>query len=258
MDSNSSRYFVELSYLGTHYHGWQRQPNKISVQETIEKAFFVILRQEITLAGCGRTDTGVHASQYYCHFDFNGDIPSTFLIAINRILPKDIAIKRIFPQEKSNHARFQACKRTYEYHITFQKNPFLAHNSWKYALVKKPDPVLLQEAAKLLSSYADFTNFCKTGHNIKSMICHIYESVWIFDHENQTATYRISANRFLRGMVRLIVGAQIQVAIQKMSLNELEEAMQNQSAIKQSFSVPAEGLTLTEVKYPWDEPLSDC
>ena len=253
MASDVKRYFVELSYLGTHYHGWQRQPNKISVQETVENAFSTVLRNAITIFGCGRTDTGVHASQYFCHFDIDKELPIHFLQTINRLLPKDIAIKQFILQDDlSRHARFQACRRTYEYHITFQKNPFVLHNTWKYGFVLKPDFLLMQKAALLIAKYQDFTPFCKTGHSTQSMICQIYESTWIFDEEKQTATYKISANRFLRGMVRLIVGALIQVGIKKMSLGELEYALENQSFIKQGLSVPAEGLTLTEVRYPWE------
>jgi tRNA pseudouridine38-40 synthase len=253
MASDVKRYFVELSYLGTHYHGWQRQPNKISVQETVENAFSTGLRNTITIFGCGRTDTGVHASQYFCHFDIDKELPIHFLQTINRLLPKDIAIKQFILQDDlSRHARFQACRRTYEYHITFQKDPFVLHNTWKYGFVLKPDFLLMQKAALLIVKYHDFTPFCKTGHSAQSMICQIYESTWIFDEEKQTATYKISANRFLRGMVRLIVGALIQVGIKKLSLGELEYALENQSFIKQGLSVPAEGLTLTEVRYPWE------
>jgi len=253
METDFKRFFVELSYLGTHYHGWQRQPSKISVQEKVEEAFSTILRKNIVIFGCGRTDTGVHASQYFFHFDFEKDLPPHFLSTINRLLPKDIAIKQIFPQEDSSrHARFNAFKRSYEYHITFKKNPFLLLNTWKYNFAVKPDHLLMQEAAQLISKYTEFTPFCKTGHGAKSMNCHISESIWHFDYENQRAVYKISANRFLRGMVRLAVGAQIQVGIKKMSLEELKYALDNQSYLKQGLSVPAEGLSLTEVKYPWD------
>lgn len=252
MASDVKRYFVELSYLGTHYHGWQRQPSKISVQETVENAFSTVLRSTITVFGCGRTDTGVHASQYFCHFDLEKELPIHFLQIINRLLPKDIALKQIILQEDlSRHARFQACRRTYEYHITFQKNPFLLHNTWKYSFALKPDFLLMQKAALLIAKYDDFTPFCKTGHSAQSMICQIHESTWVFDEEKQTATYTISANRFLRGMVRLIVGALIQVGIKKLTLEALENALENKSFIKQGLSVPAEGLTLSEVRYPW-------
>jgi tRNA pseudouridine38-40 synthase len=249
-----NRFFVELSYLGTHYHGWQRQPGKSSVQETIEKAFSMVLRSNIIIFGCGRTDTGVHASQYFFHFDFDKDLPHHFLSTINRLLPQDIAIKQIFRQEDSSrHARFDACKRTYEYNITFQKNPFLLLHTWKYGYAVKPDVQLMEKAARIISAYTAFAPFCKTGHSAKSMICHISESMWTFDREKELAVYKISANRFLRGMVRLIVGAQIQIGMNKLSLEELEYALENQSSLKQSLSIPAVGLTLTEVKYPWDD-----
>lgn len=253
METDFNRFFVELSYLGTNYHGWQRQPNKISVQETVENSFSTVLRQNISIVGCGRTDSGVHASQYFFHFDIEKDLPLHFLSTVNRMLPKDIAIKQIILQEDSSrHARFDACKRSYAYHISFQKNPFLLLHTWKYNFALKPEPVLMQEAAELISKYTAFTPFCKTGHSAKSMNCQISESTWLFDNENQTAVYKISANRFLRGMVRLIVGAQIQVGIKKMSLEELSYALENQIYLKQGLSVPAEGLSLTEVKYPWD------
>ncbi len=253
METDLKRFFVELSYLGTHYHGWQRQPNKISIQETVENAFSTVLRCQIIIFGCGRTDTGVHASQYFFHFDFDKDLPPHFLSTINRMIPGDIAIKQIFQQEDtSRHARFDACIRTYEYQITFQKNPFLLLNTWKYNYAVNPNFQLMEKAARLIANYTEFTPFCKTGHSAKSMVCHISESVWIFNPEKEIAIYKISANRFLRGMVRLIVGAQIQIGIQKMSLEELEYALENQSYLRQSLSIPAEGLTLTAVRYPWD------
>lgn len=243
------RYFAELAYKGTNYHGWQIQPNAISVQEKIEKAFSTILNTEIKVVGCGRTDTGVHASQYFLHFDFTGELPHRFINRINQFLPKDIAIRRIFEVDQEAHARFDAQKRSYEYHIVFDKAPFEIETAWYYYMAKKLDLKKLNEAANLLLKYEDFFPFCKTNHDALTMKCNLQKCEWVRDEKNGRLVFHISANRFLRGMVRLIVGMCINVAIGKLSLEKVKKAMDEQKILDKSWSIPPEGLYLSEVKY---------
>ena len=154
------RFFTELAYKGTHYHGWQKQPNSTSVQEVIEQAFSTILGADIELVGCGRTDTGVHASQYFAHFDFEGTFPEGFLSRVNKFLAKDIAIRQILPVDQGAHARFDAVRRSYEYHMVFEKSPFEIDTAWYYYLGKELDLKKLNEAAALLLQYHEFAPFC--------------------------------------------------------------------------------------------------
>ncbi len=243
------RYFTELAYNGTRYHGWQKQPNAISVQEKVEEAFSTILNTKIEVVGCGRTDTGVHASQYFLHFDFDGKIPDRFLNRINLFLPKDIAIRRIFEVGEKCHARFDAIKRSYEYHIVFEKSPFATETAWHYHAAQKLDLEKLNKAAGLLLKYRAFFPFCKTHHDAQTMECDLQRSEWIRDDKNGRLVFHISANRFLRGMVRLIVGMCINVALGKLALDDVKEAMDKQVILEKSWSVPPEGLFLSEVKY---------
>ncbi len=247
------RYFIELAYNGTHYFGWQRQPSKISVQETLEGCFSTILGQDIEIVGCGRTDTGVHAKQYFAHFDFEGDFPIAFLRRINKFLPKDIAIFQIFPVAWDAHARFDATERSYEYHLTFRKDPFRQETSYFFAYAEQPDFQKMQKAAQLLLSYELFAPFCKTGHDAKTMICRLQRSEWVFSADGQEAVFHITANRFLRGMVRLIVGMCLQVGLGQSTLEEIKWAMENQTPLKKANSVAPQGLFLTGIRYPFIE-----
>lgn len=243
------RYFVELTYKGTHFFGWQYQPNQISVQETIEKAFSTILRDEIEIVGCGRTDTGVHASQYFVHFDTVQSIPHNFLIRINKFLPKDIAILDIFEVKPEAHARFDAYKRAYEYHIHFVKNPFLQQISTFIPQKEKIDFDLLQAAASLMLEYEEFYPFCKSKNDAKTMKCQMHRCEWELDLDNDKMILHISANRFLRGMVRLTVGMCLNVAMGRLTLAQVRAAMEAQERLPLDLSVPADGLFLSEIKY---------
>lgn len=246
------RYFAELAYNGTRYAGWQIQPNNLSVQETLQTAFSTILGTDIEFVGCGRTDTGVHASQYFAHFDFDGAFPQSFLQRVNKFLPDDIVIYRIFEVSSDAHARFDAFKRSYEYQVTFIKNPFQTQTTYFYPYAQKPDFAKMQAAAQLLLAYREFQPFCKSNHDAKTLQCDLTQSEWIQVNDNKLVFY-ITSNRFLRGMVRLIVGMCLNVGLEKVSLDEVKAALDQQILLKKSWSVPPEGLFLTNVKYPFLE-----
>ena len=242
------RYFVELAYLGKQFHGWQKQPNGISVQSELENAFSTILNHPIQVVGCGRTDAGVHATQYYLHFDFDQELPDHLQNRLNKFLPEDISIHRIFPVDAQAHARFDANYRSYAYYIHFRKNPFLKDTSLFLYNGQQLDGALLKDSARLLLDYQEFFPFCKSGHDAKTLICELYQSNWEFT--GQGLIYRIAANRFLRGMVRLIVGMSLNVGLGKLPLKAVEAALQNQTRLPKSWSVEPQGLFLTQVKYP--------
>lgn len=243
------RYFSELAYKGTNYNGWQRQPNAPSVQQTIEEALATILNTAIEVVGCGRTDTGVHASQYFLHFDFEGKFPKEFLRRLNKLLPPDVAFRSIYEVAADAHARFDATRRSYEYHIVLDKNPFLIDTAWHFPFFEKLDMEKTQAAAALLLNYGAFQPFCKSNTDVHTMECALHRSEWIFDEAERRLVFHISANRFLRGMVRLIVGMCLNVGLGKVELNEVRQALDQQVLLKKSWSVPAEGLFLTEVRY---------
>jgi tRNA pseudouridine38-40 synthase len=244
------RYFIELAYQGTAYHGWQIQPKQVSVQSTITNALALILRQpELEIVGCGRTDTGVHASQYFAHFDYDGEFPPGFTARLNKFLPPDIAIHRIFPVEEDQHARFGANYRAYEYHLCWQKNPFRQHTCYYYRPAPTLDQQAMQAAAQLLLEYEEFFPFCKTNSDAKTMRCELHRSEWEFGQESWI--FHIAANRFLRGMVRLIVGMCLSVGEGKMDLATVRRALDEQQRLSRSLSVAPEGLFLSEVRYPF-------
>lgn len=244
------RYFTELAYNGFHYSGWQIQPNSVSVQERIQGAFSTILGTEIEFVGCGRTDAGVHASQYFAHFDFDGTFPKSFLQRVNKLLPEEIVIYKIFEVKPDAHVRFDAFQRSYEYHLTFVKNPFQTQTTYFYPFAQKPDFDKMQAAAQLLLHYPAFQPFCKSNHDAKTLHCDLTRSEWQQLEENKLV-FHITSNRFLRGMVRLIVGMCLNVGLEKVSLEEVKIALEQQILLKKSWSVPPEGLFLTEVKYPF-------
>jgi tRNA pseudouridine38-40 synthase len=243
------RYFLELAYNGTRFCGWQRQPNEPSVQQKIEDVFSLILRQNIEIVGCGRTDTGVHARYYIAHFDFEGIFPPSFLERANKLIGYDIVFHALKPVASEAHARFDAHQRSYEYHINFIKNPFEQEISWFFTMYKLLDSNKMQQAVDLLRGYDDFTPFCKTHSDAQTMKCQISRAEWFFT-ENKAVFY-ITANRFLRGMVRLIVGASINIGLGQMTLEALKKAMDDQTLLPKSYSVPPTGLFLTEVLYPY-------
>jgi len=243
------RYFIHLAYNGTPYHGWQIQPNATSVQETLNKAFSVLLQSEINLMGAGRTDTGVHAKEMYAHFDFEAsiDIPN-LAHKLNSFLPKDIVIYDIIPVHDDAHTRFDATKRTYEYHIHQFKNPFIDELSWYFH--QPLDIDLMNEAAKLLFNYTDFECFSKVNTDVNTFDCTIFEAHWK-RAENDQLVFTISANRFLRNMVRSIVGTLVNVGLHKITIEDFVQIIESKSRDKAGFSVPAHGLYLTQITYDY-------
>jgi len=242
------RWRIHLSYLGTAYCGWQRQPNDLSVQQTLEEAFAMILRQPVEITGCGRTDTGVHARHYVAHADVQ-DIILTDKVAyqLNAVLPPDIAIQGIVEASPTFHARFDAHEREYRYYIHFNKDPFLEGQSFYFHQHTPLDHAKMNEAAALLLHYDQFKPFCKTGSDADHFRCALKASAWTFDEGH--AVYVITANRFLRGMVRLIVGACLNAGLGKITIEEMKESLDQQTPLAHAWSVPAEGLYLERVVY---------
>lgn len=245
------RYFAELAYNGTHYCGWQRQPNGIAVQEKIENALSTLLREQVEVTGCGRTDAGVHASQYFLHFDLEKEFQPELLGRLNRMLPPDIALYRVWPVAPGAHARFDAVLRSYEYRIALVKNPFEQHTSWHFPFFERLDMDLVQQAAALLPQYELFFPFCKSETDAKTMRCVLSRSEWVLDEARHRLVFHISADRFLRGMVRLIVGACLNAGLGQVSLEEIRTALEQQTRIAKSWSIPPDGLFLTGVRYPY-------
>ncbi len=243
------RWKIELAYLGTHYAGWQRQPNDRSVQQVVEEAFSTILRQDIELVGCGRTDAGVHARQYVAHFDA-GPIsqPEKTVYQVNAILPPDIAVHHLDQVHDAFHARYDAVARQYKYYMHGQKDPFLDHQSLYFHYHVELDREAMHAAAALLLQYNHFKPFCLTGSDARHFTCRIDHSEWVFDQGK--AVYSIQANRFLRGMVRLIVGACLNAGLNKIKPDDLRKSLDEQSAVPHAWSVPAHGLFLERVDYP--------
>jgi tRNA pseudouridine38-40 synthase len=247
------RYFIKLAYKGTHYHGWQSQPNATSVQETLGKAVSVVLNSEVNLMGAGRTDTGVHAKEMYAHFDFETPFDTENIVhKLNSYLPKDIVVYAIIPVSSEAHARFDATKRTYEYHINSFKDAFMQDESWYFH--QNLDVDLMNKAAKLLFNYTDFQCFSKVNTDVNTFDCTIFEAQWTQStdkHENDKLVFTISANRFLRNMVRAIVGTLVNVGMHKISLEDFETIIKSKNREKAGFSVPAHGLFLTKIEYPY-------
>jgi tRNA pseudouridine38-40 synthase len=242
------RWKITLSYLGTHYAGWQRQPGDLTVQQVVEEAFSTILRQPIEIVGCGRTDAGVHARKYVAHLDVAEVEPTSKLIyQVNSILPHDIALHSIEQADPEFHARFDANERMYRYYLHFNKDPFLLNTSFYFQQGKELDTDLLHESAALLLPFDQFKPFCKTGSDADHYRCKLMVSSWSVNEGR--GVYTIRANRFLRGMVRLITGACLNVALGKITLEEMKESLEQQTPIPQAWSVPAEGLFLEEIVY---------
>lgn len=242
------RYFIEFAYNGKNYHGWQSQPNASSVQETLSKAVSVILRSEIELMGAGRTDTGVHAKQMFAHFDTEENLETDFLVAkLNSYLPKDIVIYRIILVSEKAHARFDAVKRTYEYHIHTYKNAFENESSWY--VFQKLDLEKMNKAAKMLFDFEDFQCFSKVNTDVKTYNCKIMEANW--QQKGEKLIFTIAADRFLRNMVRAIVGTLVEIGSGKKALEDFKNIIESKDRTQAGTSVPAHGLYLTKVEYPY-------
>jgi tRNA pseudouridine38-40 synthase len=248
------RYFLELAYNGTDYHGWQNQPNAISVQEVIEKALSTLLNETIAIVGAGRTDAGVHAKQMYAHFNTDVGFEVTDLTyKLNSFLPKDITILDIFKVIPDAHARFHALSREYLYRISLEKDVFNFDKS--FYLKQKLDINKMKEATKILFEYNDFQCFSKSNTDVNTYYCNIMKADWnLLENELQ---FNIKADRFLRNMVRAIVGTLINVGLGKLEVGDLHNIITSKNRSEAGFSVPAHGLYLIEVTYPESIKLMD-
>ncbi|TKC61179.1 tRNA pseudouridine(38-40) synthase TruA [Pedobacter hiemivivus] len=255
------RYFIELSYDGTAYHGWQIQPNATTVQECLDKALSTYFRQPVASLGCGRTDSGVHATQFYAHFDleianeeaFGEKItakvpdPLRSVSGINSLLPYQIAVKRVFEVDHEAHARFGATERAYHYQIHFHKDPFKLNRSWLYK--GELDMEAMNEAAQLLLGYTDFSCFSKSNTQTFTNNCKVMEA--FFEKKDEGLQFTIRADRFLRNMVRAIVGTLIRIGKKELDLADFKEIVESKNRSNAGQSVPACGLYLVNVIYPF-------
>ncbi len=242
------RYFLQCSYKGTHYHGWQVQPNAISVQEVFEKALTTILREKIAVVGAGRTDTGVHASFFVLHFNVDeAEFDTEKLVyKLNSFLPADVAIQKIWRVDGELHARFSALSRTYKYYISVSKNPFATETSMSY--YKPLDIVQMNKAAEVLLDYEDFTSFSRLHTDVKTNNCKVVSAFWA--EENNRLVFTIKADRFLRNMVRAIVGTLLEVGKGKLSVDGFKKIIELKNRGAAAASAPAQGLFLTNIEYP--------
>ncbi len=243
------RYFIELRYDGTAYCGWQRQKSAPSVQQSIEQGLSTLLRCPTEIVGAGRTDTGVHAAYYVAHFDSVQPIADTssFAYHLNAILPRDIAVMSISQVADDAHARFDAVRREYRYRIENRKNPFTRAHAWQYYVAL--DVEAMNKAAAQLFDFEDFTSFAKLNSNNTTNICHIYEACWQ-QREDGTLEFTIAADRFLRNMVRAIVGTLVDVGTGKLTSEGFAEIVAARDLSRSSGSAPAQGLFLNDVQYP--------
>ncbi len=241
------RYFIELAYNGTAYHGWQSQPNALTVQQLIEEAMSLLLKSDISIVGAGRTDTGVHARQMFAHFDHDDKLDTSELVyKLNSILPRDIAIKRIFITGDDAHARFGARSRTYQYLITTVKDPFA--NDLKYCFKPTLNLHSMNEAANILLGSHNFKCFSRAHSDVKTYTCEVTNAVWT--KTGDQLKFEISADRFLRNMVRAVVGTLIDVGQGKISLEQFQSILESQDRSEAGASAPAQGLYLTKIEYP--------
>lgn len=247
------RYFVELAYHGGNFHGWQIQQNALTVQEVVDEALSTISRQAVNTTGCGRTDTGVHALQLYAHFDLAKPIENIpgFLHQLNSLLPGSIAAKSIVPVDAEAHARFDATRRRYEYHIHKGKNPFLQGLSWQ--IRDFPDVKKMNEAAQFLLEYRDFSSFSKSNTQVFTNNCTIFEAYWEQSSElgdSARLIFQIEADRFLRNMVRAIVGTLLDIGLGKNKPEHIRTVIESKNRSNAGASVPPDGLYLSKVEYP--------
>jgi len=241
------RYFLEVRYKGTIYKGFQIQRKEATIQGEITKALETVLRFPVKLTTSSRTDAGVHALQNFFHFDIDLVLSSKILYNLNAILPKDIALLNLYEVDAARHSRFSAESRVYQYYLYDKKNPFLTEQAWYYPFFL--DKEKLQQAADIIKHTNDFTSFSKRKTDARTTLCTIKESVWM--EQNDCLVYHVEANRFLRGMVRALVGTMLKVGRGFISLNEFINIINHKNNKDADFSTPAHGLFLMQVKYPF-------
>jgi tRNA pseudouridine38-40 synthase len=246
------RLFLRISYDGTAYHGWQVQPNATTVQGVLDKALTTLLRENIESVGCGRTDTGVHARKFYLHFDLSSEFsdPQRLLHSLNGILPSDIAAHEFIAVDAQAHARFDATLRTYDYRVATSKDPFLVNRAWFHA--RPYDVDKMNAAAVLLLDHSEYGCFCKGKLEEQTTQCTVSKAVW--NVQDGELVFTISANRFLRNMVRAIVGTLLEVGEETISLDDFREILHSGNRSEAGRSVPAHGLYLMDVRYPFIKP----
>ena len=240
------RYFLEVSYKGTNYSGFQSQKNANTIQAEIERAFKTLFKKEINLTSSSRTDTGVHAYQNFFHFDIDIGLSPQLLYNLNAILPGDIAAKQMFKVNENSHCRFDAISREYKYYIYQKKNPFLADRAFYFPYTLDRD--LMQKAAAIIKEYSDFTSFSKRNTQVRSFVCDIKESKWTFEEE--TLVYQVKANRFLRGMVRALTATMLKLGRGRMNTGIFRAIIEAKDCTQANFAVPPQGLFLVKVSYP--------
>ena len=240
-----SRYFLEVSYKGTNYSGFQIQQNANSIQEEIEKAFQILQKEKIGLTGSSRTDAGVHALQNFFHFDFDGEINPHFVYRMNAILPGDIVVQKLIAVKQGAHCRFDAISREYKYFIYRYKDPFLKDRAFYFPY--KLNMELMQQAAVMIKTYTDFTSFSKRNTQVKTFNCSILESKWGW--EDECLVFYVKADRFLRGMVRALVATMLKIGRGKMTIAEFKNVIEEKDCSKASFAAPSQGLFLMSVNY---------
>lgn len=245
----SFRYFIYLSYLGIRFKGWQKQPNTITVQQTLEEALSLLLKEPTEITGTGRTDTEVHAKEYTAHFDYTNLLSekekAQLCYKLNRILPRDISVKKIKNVNSDAHARFNAIKRSYEYIICRKKDPFWIDRAWQLEIPLNFD--LMQEASQILMEYSDFESFSKSNTQVKNYLCTLTESTW--EKRQHFWVYKISSNRFLRNMIRAIVGTMTDIGAEKLNLDAFRKVIESKDRKNAGYSVPGYGLYFLGAEY---------
>ena len=244
------RYFIYFSFNGKLYHGWQKQKNSITIQEKIEESLSVLLKDKIEVIGAGRTDTGVHAKEMVAHFDVDKNFKNSknFIFKLNQFLSNDISVKSLKSVKKNAHARFDAISRTYEYHISKEKDVF--SNEYSYYLNYSLNHFKINEAIKIIINNKDFKCFTKSKTDVTNYLCNILDCRWI--EYDKKYVFEITANRFLRNMVRSIVGTLIDVGLKKKSINNFKKIIMSKDRSMAGYSVPAKGLFLKRINYPKD------
>lgn len=240
------RYFLELAYQGRVFHGWQRQPEAVSVQEKVEDALSVLTQQSIEVVGAGRTDAGVHARQLFAHFDSEQELGKELVFKMNSMLPKEIAIKAVHKMRPQAHARFDALSRSYEYYVIQEKDPFAFGAA--YWVKRELDMDKMNRAAELMLGYRDFKCFSRSRTDVRTYNCKLEHAFW--EERTDMLVFKIKADRFLRNMVRAIVGTLLEMGLGRMEVEQMHQIIQSKDRTRAGASAPAHGLYLTKVEYP--------